>query len=513
VHGHLRVRSPNAPTVPGARGFVRRALLLLLAPLVMSGLLVVASGPDEAAAASAPPVRATLTASIEPGDVLGGALALFDSLRSGANSYRCRKNPQLDGCDQAGLGDILRGLASEAQVNHEEVMDQLVKISGQIDQLKGLTEEVRKKLDQTSYDTVVNFIGAASVESALKTLRSVAAACSGKAVPYQDTYCRIELGNDTTADPGQLRTQIRGLLNAGKVEDVLRKVGGDAASGSTGVLTQLPEVVSNLALDNRFFTSRDAQVLANRVKYFVNLEEGVILLATNYWRWEGKPANEVDASDEQYQNAVVAQLELFKPLPADVVVDMRTGLMWTTTNNCLKTSREAPACPTPSGSPPLRPCNPPLEVASCGSILSVPVDGPNADWVRLYIASMSQTGTAAAGGWRVPTLDTLEKLLNGRGTGVNGVSWLRDKGTITVGSQYAWTSDAGCATSIGILPGLRSVRCGLTQRKVFNLNDATSATSYSDACGGQGCGAFYMFERPLSGQELANNPWGVRKRW
>src|SRR5690348_12182119 len=152
----------------------------------------------------------------------------FESLRDGANSYECRTNPTSDACKFAGFGDLLRMVGTEAQKMHQEVMDKLNQISGQIADLKA---SLLAAIDQSAYENLVYFMNPSAIEQAMLDFAEVGRTCAGQKLPYPvNSFCDVELGDNSARYPGQLRMQIRDLINSGKVVDLPKKISGDAGT-------------------------------------------------------------------------------------------------------------------------------------------------------------------------------------------------------------------------------------------------------------------------------------------
>lgn len=439
----------------------------------------------------------------------------FESLRDGANSYECRTNPTSDACKFAGFGDLLRMVGTEAQKMHQEVMDKLNQISAQIADLKAT---LLAAIDQSAYENLVNFMNPSAIEQAMLDFALVGRTCAGKPVPYPvNSFCDVELGDNSARYPGKLRDQIRDLINSGKVVDLPKKISGDAGTHTTGVLdaSRLPTVFSNaVSKRHSFFNQADSAQLLGAVHYFTDLEVSMITLAANYWRWESRDASyvtkQIDAYDDAVQGAkkpdgsrAGGQLTRFAPLPK-LAFDYRTSLLWATPVSCSSPSTTGPkgCAGTFDGS----------RVDPTQDLPGLPYDnGPS------YPDDFTSRGWAVTtgrdGGWHVPTEGDVRQLLAGQ-TGAPG-PWLRNEAGITFdarGEYDLWSANVSCASPRretdweGVFI---EWDCLQWQRRYLNVDRNQWLDSTSNACGGGPCTAWYLFERPTTADELIK--WGIVK--
>lgn len=440
----------------------------------------------------------------------------FESLRDGANSYECRTNPTSDACKFAGFGDLLRMVGTEAQKMHQEVMDKLNQISGQIADLKAT---LLAAIDQSAYENLVNFMNPSAIEQAMLDFALVGRTCAGKPVPYPvNSFCDVELGDNSARYPGKLRDQIRDLINSGKVIDLPKKISGDAGTHTTGVLDaeRLPSVFSSaVSKRHSFFNQTDSNELLGAVHYFTDLEVSMITLAANYWRWESRDTSDVSKQIDAYDVAVQGakkpdgsrtggQLARFAPLPK-LAFDYRSALLWATPVACSSPSTTGPkgCAGTFDGS----------RVEPTADLPRLPYDnGPS------YPDDFTSRGWAVTtgrdAGWRVPTENDVRQLLAGQ-TGGPG-PWLKKEAGITFdarGEYDLWTANVSCASPRretdweGVFI---EWDCLQWQRRFLNVDRNQWLDSTSNGCGGGPCSAWYLFERPTTADELIT--WGIVKR-
>jgi hypothetical protein len=285
---------------------------------------------------------------------------------------------------------------------------------------------------------------------------------------------------------------------------VLGAVQGSGAS--EGLIEVLPKVVSDMAAQKRFFTQQNSKIVMNEFRYFIEVELAFLTLWTNYEEVIHKPASYVKTVVTDFRSQVMNQLNSFKPLPTGTVVDMKTGLMWTTDNGCIRSSLQPPSCSSEVGGFPITTA---CDVLGPGCSIPVPFPGPNAD----FVASAMASGVQAGGGWSVPSRGILEGLLNERASGSAG-AWLTNAGGIKVNGEFVWTADIGCINNPLRLEFNRNYQvvaawCDGVHRVVLNITNAKFSFSKWNACNGRPCSAAYMLYRPVS----LSNPWGVLKRW
>lgn len=439
----------------------------------------------------------------------------FESLRDGANSYECRTNPTSDKCKYAGFGDLLRMVGTEAQKMHQEVMDKLNQISSQIADLKA---SLLAAINQSAYENLVNFMNPSAIEQAMLDFALVGRTCAGQPAPYPvNSFCDVELGDNSARYPGKLRDQIRDLINSGKVIALPKQISGDAASQTTGVLdaSRLPTVFSSaVSKRHSFFNQADSGQLLGAVRYFTDLEVSMITLAANYWRWESRDATSVTKQIDAYDDAVQGarrpdgtrtggQLARFAPLPK-LAFDYRTGLLWATSVACSSPSTTGPkSCAgTFDGS----------RVDPTQDLPGLPYDnGPS------YPDDFTSRGWAVTsgrdGGWRVPTEADLRQLLAGQ-TGAPG-PWLRNEAGITFdarGEYDLWSANVSCASPRretdweGVFI---EWDCLQWQRLYLDVDRNQWLNSTSNGCSGGPCAGWFLFERPTSADELIT--WGIVK--
>ncbi len=444
----------------------------------------------------------------------------LESLYESANSYECYQNPETAGCKMGGIGDLFRYFASPQQKQQIQILEALSQISSQLKNVEAKLERVATATSQIQFNQLTKDLDGGVIFQTLQQFAGVARDCEGKTQPYaEDSVCESWLGNGRPAKfyESRLGKEMHTVANI-PPSNILAAVQGRGAE--QGLLQVMPDVISDRAAANKFFTSADSDQVQSYYSYYISVELAYIILYTNYWQSTPHPSNlDVNTKKKEFIASVRQQLHRFQPLPAGTAIDMRTGLMWTTNNTCLKNSLQPPTCGTGAGGF--------LLAASCPSLgancqlptpATVSADSSANKTAELEaavnrsLASVAQTASDSS--WKVPSKAELEGLLKSRPTG-SGASWLRTAGTIETSGEYVWASDLHCNGGLVVEHIKRytevQVRCAEAVRSVMNLTTAAVGTSFPKACGGGPCGAVYMFDRVVPETEYTK--YGIVKRW
>jgi hypothetical protein len=303
-------------------------------------------------AGTAEPVALRQTAALPAGDPEPTDIAafLFESLRESANRPECLKTPPAESCKDIPFGDVLRFFTTESEKALAEITAKLDLVLEQLAKLKETADTLLVRMDQLTYDVIVGYMNPDAINRAMKTFKEVTENCAASA---GSMFCKNQLGDSTVEKPGELRLAIsKSLIDNGVIDGVWKRVSGRTLGQTTsGVLDVLPSVVSQDAQRKplKFFTKGASKALLATLNYFYDVEMTAITLATNYWRWEGRPEKDTLADVNVFDSQIKAQKTVFSPLPEGTVIDLRTGLMWATAVSCSTYSsfgpRETGQCP------------------------------------------------------------------------------------------------------------------------------------------------------------------------
>ncbi len=278
------------------------------------------------------------------------AAFLFEALRANSNRPECLRTPPAASCKDIPFGDVLRFFTSNTEKALAEITAKLDLVLEQLKQLQATADTIVGRLDQLTYDSVVGFMNPDAINRAMTTFKEVTENC---AVTQKNLFCENQLGDSTAANPGQLRIAIRSsLINNGVIDGVWKRVSGRTLGQTTsGILDVVPTVVTLDASRKpvTFFTKERSKAMLATIAYFQDVEMTAIALATNYWRWEGRPEKSIVGDINVFDSQVKLQKQVYSPLPDGTVLDLRTGLMWSTSVFCGTYSsfgpRETGQCP------------------------------------------------------------------------------------------------------------------------------------------------------------------------
>ena len=499
--------SPGRKGFPVGRRLSGRALALVLSASITSGLLLAVAplGPQTAQAGASP-----LT------EIAAFALK---SLDDSSNSYQCYQNPETASCKLGGLGDLFRYLASPQQTQQIQMLEKLAQLSEQLKSVETQITLISAKITQVQFNQLNKDLKGTLILQTLQRFAGVEKDCEGKTQPYAEgSVCETWLGTDKPSKfyDSRLGKEMYAVANI-PPNDILKAVQGGGAE--PGLLHVLPDVISDRAAANTFFTSTDSELVRSYLNFYIGVETAYSTVYTNYWEATPHPSNmDVEATKKTFNENVRNLLGRFQSLPAGTAVDMRTGLMWTTDNTCLRNSLQPPNCGTGAGGFLLASTCPELGT-NCQLptplVMSAGATGEKTDQakaaVNRSISAVAQTVSDSS--WKVPSKSELEGLLKGRPSGSGG-TWLRTTGTINTAGEYVWGSDLRCDGGL-IVENIKrytevQVRCGDAVRSVMNLTTSTVGTVGPKTCGGGPCGAIYMFDRVVPESEFSK--YGILKR-
>src|SRR5438270_8224278 len=401
---------------------------------------------------------------------------LFDSLRTQANDPECLRPPPIpERCKNVPAGDLLRFLSTPTERALAEILNKLDLISSQLEKLNSVVEELRKSLDQNTYNNVVGFMQPEVIERAMKTFKTVGANCG---TDQSTPYCATELGKNTREDPGEFRKQVRtAVLNSGVLDKIPDKISG--GSGTTGIMQEWPKVVKN---QSDYFTVASSKQLLGGLSYFFDVEMSAITLAVNYWRWEQAPEADTQKEIDAYDKAVKAQQAVFSPLPEGTFMHVPSGIMWATSAFCTTYAkygpRETGQCPpTYAGFP----------VTDQRLVFPGYPKFP-------YFTPCTQ------GSWCIPNEGRAEQMI----AGAKGPweAWLKGKAGVDFkgpGAHIAWLADVQCKADFGHPPPHwfsggtdKPPQCYSNRRAMFLNNGSFEDVTFYEGPAGP---YFYLFDR------------------
>lgn len=413
-------------------------------------------------------------AKADPGSGAGPtdiAAFLFEALRAQANTPECRRTPPAPHCKEQPFGDLLRMFASPTEKALAEITAKLDLILQQLAQLQATADTIVGRLDQATYDSVVGFMNPDAINRAMKTLKEVSENCQKS---QASNFCQIELGDNSAANPGELRKAIRNsLINNGIIDGVWKRVSGRTLGQTTsGVLDVLPTVVTLDAQRKpvNFFTKERSKALLAALDYFYDVEMSAITLAVNYWRWEDAPEKATQDEINLFATQLAAQQKVFSPLPEGTVLDLRTGLMWATSVFCSTYSSFGPR-----------------ETAQCPAKYA----GFNVTDQRLVFPGypyLPYFTSCVVGQWCMGTENGIGQLLQGS-TAPWG-TWIKNQAGITFnghGDDATWLADVDCYAWYASRDG---PRCGAERRFVQWKSSEVSWSQTKDRNA-----AWYLFVR------------------
>lgn len=452
----------------------------------------------------------------------------LESLYNSANSYECYQNPAQAKCKMGGIGDLFRYLASPEQQQQIVMLELLAKIDRQLTDLSQTVRRTDITSSQTQFGQLEHNLNGNTILQTMQRFNGVVHDCEGKRQPYAaGSVCEVELGNGS---PSKFYESTLGKEIYEKVADVppadiLDTVQGKP--GKEGLLQALPKVVSDRAVAHKFFNPEDSSLLQSYFEYYVSVETAYITLWSNYW--ESRPhvstlnvAKERNEFIDQLRGVTgrPGQLERLRPLPDGTTFDMRTGLMWTTHNPCVKNSLTSPAsCGIHEvGGIPLKASCPATEFRTCE--LSIPLRAPYDDAQDGY--DVSAQGAAAIeataqtdrdSSWKVPSQTVMGNLL--RNLGPDPLTKLQNDAHMFGASQYALTSTMWCGRGWRNVSAQGYWECQSAYnapfRVIYNLSNGSQRDVPAGDCGGRPCGAEYIFYREVPATEYEK--YGIVKHW
>ncbi len=476
---------------PAGRSLLRRGLAFAMPVFILFSLLVVAA-----------PAGLSGTAGASGTDA---AAFVLESLSDTANSWQCQQNPAATGCLGA-LGDLLRLFPTTAMSNHAEVMRQLQSMSADLAKLVRDTQNIQNQVDKIRFDQKRTELNASGISSTLKEFNEVTEACQKVEQPFKEgSYCYNWYGARSGSVNSTLVSHIYGIVSKGGYAAL------DAVSGSgtydDGAMGALAQVVSDQASAHFFFTKADSNNLLNTVSSFIDAELGYLTLWTNYESIASPNATAyaetVDPVIAAYKAGIVNQRRQYRPLPADTSYDMRTGLMWSTDNHCVRNSLEPPTCGISTiGGFRLDAHCPPY---GKGCALYAPFNPPTVSAGEE--ALMSTRDALPFSSWKVPSQEDLRNLMRDHGS--NGIEFLNKRAAIFTSSEYALTSTLWCSYWLssnasrdhavcmpdGSGHGDWSVKGPF--RVIMNLKTGQDRDVPADNCNNGPCSAGYMFVRQV----------------
>ena len=322
-----------------------------------------------------------------------------------------------------GIGDLFRYFASPQQKQQIQILEALSQISNQLKNVEAKIDRVATTTSQVQFKQLTKDLDGGVIFQTLQQFAGVAQDCEGKTQPYaEDSVCESWLGNGRPAKfyESRLGKEMHTVANI-PPSNILAAVQGRGAE--QGLLQVMPDVISDRAATNKFFTSADSDQVQSYYSYYISVELAYIILYTNYWQSTPHPSNlDVNTKKKEFIASVRQQLRRFQPLPAGTAIDMRTGLMWTTNNTCLKNSLQPPTCGTGAGGFLLSASCPALG-ANCQlpTPATVSADSSGNKTAELEaamnrsLASVAQTASDSS--WKVPSKAELEGLMRSQADG------------------------------------------------------------------------------------------------
>jgi hypothetical protein len=468
-------------------------LVLLMAASMLGGVVVATVPGAEAPASGAIPVL----------DIAKFAL---DSMSASANSYECSQTPNTAKCQMGGLGDILRFFGTVEQRQQVQILQMLADIKAKLESISKDMATIREAVNQVQLNTLLAELQPEKVLNMFRIFTQVSQNCLGKTPPYApNTDCDAYLSGDKPSAT-KLANDIHVLVTQtiGGLGQVLQAVRG--RPGREGLLEVLPKVVTDLTDKTHFFTSSQSQITMDWVQYFVWTELAFGILWQNDEEINHMDPAQLASDIRDYQAVIVKQVDQFKPLPPGTVVDMTSGLMWSTANACQIGGMTGPTCGIASiaGFPLVTSCQ---RVPNC--TLSSPYFGTNVNGV-VDDGITAVANTAPNSSWKIPSEPQVTALIQKRPNS-NSKAWLQQQAGITFTGDWIWTSTMWCTSwATGKTGATKMCRSG-PDRVAYDLSSSTKTVRSPTACNGRPCTAALIFERGLSEAEYKS--YGIDKRW